>query len=106
MTLSAIKDDIRENTGVMLYFQAKMCNLCKVLKPKLFKAVEKEFPKIRCIVIDADKFADIAAYFSIFSMPSVIVFLDGKEFVRTGRNISIPVFIERLRRPYDILISQ
>jgi thioredoxin-like negative regulator of GroEL len=49
--------------------------------------------------------ADIAAAFGVFSIPTAIVFLDGREFARVSRNVSIPALVEQIRRPYEIMLS-
>ena len=41
--------------------------------------------------------------FTVFSIPTVLIFFDRKEFKRYGRNISIPLFIEELERPYNLM---
>jgi thioredoxin-like negative regulator of GroEL len=105
MTLREIEDKIKKCNGVMLYFWGDNCNVCDALKPKIKEAFEKEFPKIEQIYIDAKNNTDIAAHFSVFSIPTTIVFLDGKEFAREGRAMSVANLIEKIKRPYNIMIS-
>ncbi|WP_456382842.1 thioredoxin family protein [Hydrogenimonas sp.] len=105
MTLETIRSEIEKNPGLLLYFEGERCNVCHALRPKLFEAFEKSFPKIEKVVVDAEKEADIAANFGVFSVPTAIVFLDGKEFARVSRNVSIPALVEKIRRPYEIMLS-
>ncbi|WP_201352997.1 thioredoxin family protein [Hydrogenimonas urashimensis] len=105
MRIESIGEKIHNQTGVMLYFWGEHCNVCHALQPKLFEAFDKNFPKIEKITIDVGEHADIAAHFGVFSIPTAIVFLDGKEFARVSRNVSIPALVEQIRRPYEILLS-
>ncbi|MCF6201979.1 MAG: thioredoxin family protein [Hydrogenimonas sp.] len=105
MTPSTLKKTIAFKPGVMLYFWGEHCNVCHALKPKLFEAFEKNFAKIDKIAIDIKKHPEIAAQFGVFSVPTAIIFLDGKEFSRVSRNVSIPALVEQIKRPYEILIS-
>jgi len=105
MTIDTIKEKIERETGIMLYFWGEHCNVCHALQPKLFDAFEKNFPKIEKITIDVGEHADIAAAFGVFSIPTAIVFLDGREFARVSRNVSIPALVEQIRRPYEIMLS-
>ncbi len=89
MNLEEIKNSINSKEGVMLYFWGDNCNVCDALKPKIKGLIESEFPKIEQIYIDAKNNPDIASAFSVFSIPTTIIFLDGQEFVREGRNLSI-----------------
>ncbi len=105
MDTETIEETIQSRPGVLLYFWGEKCNVCHALKPKLFEAFRENFPKIEPIEVDIAKHADIAAHFGVFSIPTTIVFLDGKEFARVSRNVSIPALVERIRRPYELLTS-
>jgi len=105
MSLEEIKNLIETKEGVMLYFWGDNCAVCDALKPKIKELFEKEFPKVEQIYIDAKNNQDIAAYFSVFSIPTTIVFLAGKEFAREGRAMSIAALEEKIRRPYNIMTS-
>ncbi|WP_353662391.1 thioredoxin family protein [Hydrogenimonas sp. SS33] len=105
MTLESVQQAIAEKPGVMLYFWGEHCNVCHALQPKLFEAFDDRFPEIEKITVDVGEHPDIAAQFGVFSIPTAIVFLDGKEFVRVSRNVSIPALVQQLERPYSLLFS-
>ncbi|WP_457593639.1 thioredoxin family protein [Hydrogenimonas sp.] len=105
MTPEEISNLIETKTGLMLYFRGENCNVCHALQPKLFDAFETNFPKIEKIAVDVKKNPQIAAGFGVFSIPTAIIFLDGREFARVSRNVSIPALVEQIRRPYEILTA-
>ena len=105
MTLEDINEIIEKSDGVMLYFWGDNCSVCDVLKPKISEAFKENFPKIEQIFIDAKNQLDIAAAFGVFSIPTTIVFLAGKEFAREGRALSVASLVEKIKRPYDIMNS-
>lgn len=105
MGLDEIKDLIEKEDGVMLYFWGDNCAVCDALKPKIKESFENNFPKIKQIYIDAKNSQEIAANFSVFSIPTTIVFLGGKEFAREGRAVSIASLVEKIKRPYNILLN-
>ena len=105
MNLKDIKDKIETKDGVMLYFWGDNCAVCDVLKPKISESFKDNFPKIEQIFIDAKNNTDIAAEFSVFSIPTTIVFLAGKEFAREGRAMSVQLLVEKIKRPYEIMTS-
>ncbi|RLD02179.1 MAG: thioredoxin, partial [Chloroflexi bacterium] len=41
----------------------------------------------------------------VFAIPTVLVFLDGKEFLRKSRHMSVDEVIREIKRPYDIMTS-
>ena len=104
-TIEIIDNTVKNSSAVMLYFSAPTCGVCKVLKPKLFEALEKNFPVFKVESIDISVSEDIAPYFGVFTIPTVIVFLDGKEFIRKSRNMSVDGLMEEIRRPYEIMLS-
>ena len=105
MTLDEIKKNIDTKDGVMLYFWGDNCNVCDVLKPKISSAFKKHFPDIEQIYIDAKNEINIAAAFNVFSIPTTIVFLSGKEFAREGRAMSVDNLVKQIKRPYEIMKS-
>ncbi len=105
MNLEEIKETIEKSDGVMLYFWGESCAVCDALKPKIRELFEQKFPKIKQIYIDAKSNQDIAAHFHVFSIPTTIVFLAGKEFAREGRAMSIAALEEKIHRPYNMMIS-
>lgn len=91
--------------AVALYFSAPSCAVCHVLEPKLRAAIRAEFPDMIFMDIDSSASPDIAAQFSVFTVPTLLVFLDGKEVVRKSRHMGISEVIDAIRRPYDMLKS-
>lgn len=104
-TIESIQQSISDNIAVMLYFSAPSCNVCHALKPKLTAAVEQNFPKFVTISIDVSQQPDISSHFGVFAIPTVLLFLEGKEFLRKSRHMSVDEVIESIRRPYGIMTS-
>ena len=95
----------RINTGnpVLVYFSGENCSVCKVLKPKIEEEVKKAFPKFELFEVKTDISVELTAQFMIFSIPTIMIYFDKKEFKRYGRNMSILEFIKELQRPYNLM---
>lgn len=102
---SRIKRIIEEKEAVLIYFSGENCSVCNVLKPKIESEISKKFPKIELFEVKADLYKEIASSFSVFSIPTILVFFDSKEFKRYGRNISISLFLEEIKRPYNLFME-
>ncbi|XPV67953.1 MAG: thioredoxin family protein [Halarcobacter sp.] len=100
-----LNDYISTKQAVLVYFSGKNCSVCKDLKPKIKTAIEQNFPKIELYEVKCDLYKEIASSFSVFSIPTILVFFDSKEFKRYGRNISIYQFIDEIKRPYTLLMD-
>ena len=105
MTLEQLQTTIREEVGVLLYFSGENCNVCHALRPKFKEVFDTNFPQLKQIYLDAHENAEISAYFQVFSVPTMIVFMDGREFAREGRSVSLHQLTEKLKRPYMMMTS-
>jgi len=104
-TLKSIEETIKNDIAVMLYFSAPACNVCHALKPKLIDAIENSFDQFKIISIDISETPDISSHYGVFAIPTVLIFLDGREFLRKSRHMSVSEVIESIRRPYEIMTS-
>ncbi len=104
-TIEEIENIIKNNLAVMVYFSAPTCNVCHALKPKLLKAIDTNFKEFEIVSVDVSVSQDIAAHFSVFAIPTVLIFLDGREFLRKSRHMSVDEVIREIARPYEIMTS-
>ena len=88
---------------MLVYFSGENCSVCKVLKPKIEEEVLKQFPKFKLFEVKTDLNKEITSHFTVFSIPTTLIFFDSKEFKRVGRNMSEALFIEELKRPYHLM---
>jgi thioredoxin 1 len=104
-SIESIQQTIQTMPAVMLYFSAPTCNVCHALKPKLLEAIRENFDSFEIISIDVSTDADISAHFGVFAIPSILVFLDSKEFLRKSRHMSVADVIKDIKRPYEIMMG-
>jgi thioredoxin-like negative regulator of GroEL len=104
-SIENIEKTIKENLAVMVYFSAPTCNVCHALKPKLMQALESNFKEFMVESVDISVEEDIAPHFDVFAIPTVLIFLDGKEFLRKSRHMSVDEVIREIQRPYEIMTS-
>lgn len=104
-TIENINNIIKENLAVMVYFSAPTCNVCHALKPKLLEALETNFEDFKVESVDISVEENVAPYFGVLSIPTVLIFLDGKEFLRKSRHMSVHEVISEIKRPYEIMTS-
>jgi thioredoxin-like negative regulator of GroEL len=97
---------IQENEASLVYFSTPQCNVCKILKPKVKEFVNTNFPKIKMGYVNSEQLPDIAAQNRIFTVPTIMVFIGGKEFLRKSRNINFSDFFEELDRPYTLYFEE
>lgn len=103
MTLEQLQTTIKQEVGVFLYFSGEFCNVCHALRPKVKELFDAEFPQLKQIYLDAEEHREIALHYQVLSVPTMIVFMDGREFAREGRSVSLHQLREKLTRPYTMM---
>jgi thioredoxin 1 len=104
-TLEAIQNRLTTHDAVMLYFSAPACNVCHALKPKLTEAIMEHFPTFMIESIDISETPEIASHFSVFAIPTVLIFFQGREFLRKSRHMSVGEVIDAIARPYNLMVE-
>jgi thioredoxin 1 len=94
-----------EEPALLAYFSTEACNVCKVLKPKVADLIQTEFPKIKPVYIKSDVLPDVAAQNQVFAAPTILVFFEGREYIRKSRNIGIGELQREIERPYSMMFS-
>ena len=98
-----IQNLIDGKQAVLLYFYNDNCAPCKVLKPKVQQMVQEDFPNIEFSLINTEQEQAISAQFGVFSSPTLLIFFEGKEFIRESKNISISELHDKIDRIYKMV---
>lgn len=101
-----IEEIIQKNDFVFLYFSGENCSVCKVLKPKIKELFSQKFPQIKLIEIQTDNALETTAHFGVFSLPTMLLFIEQKEFLRKGRNVSLALLVEEVKRIYTLFFEK
>ncbi len=88
----------------LVYISRPDCGVCKALIPKV-KEMLIDFPEIKAGYIDLDKIPEAAGKFSIFTIPGILVFTQGKETIRKARYVSVNQLAEEMDRYYQLLYA-
>ena len=98
-------ESMKRETALLAYFSTEACNVCKVLKPKVVQLLEEEFPEMKMAYVKSDVLPDIAGQNQIFAAPTILVFFDGREYIRKSRNIGIGELRDAIARPYNMVFE-
>jgi thioredoxin 1 len=105
-SLESLEDMTVTSHGLLLYFSNEMCSVCKVLKPKVSSLLKEQFPLMRSGYVDTDKSPLLAGQQRVFSIPTILLFFEGKEQARFSRNISLYQLEEAIGRPYSLVFGE
>lgn len=100
-----LKDIIKNNAAVVVYFSTKDCYVCKILKPKIIRLLAEDFPKIKFVYVNVNNLKKLAAQNSVFTVPTILLYMEGRETLRNSRNINLDEFSDSVSRIYRILFD-
>lgn len=103
--LQVLQALIEQEKGVLLYFSSDSCSVCKVLKPKVTELLTSKFPRMSLRYVNTELSPMIAGQFRVFTIPTLLIYFEGKEQLRYSRNISISQLEESLSRTYTLVFE-
>ena len=98
-------NQLKEEAALLAYFSTEACSVCKVLKPKVEAMVSAEFPEIKLAYVKSEVLPEVAAQNQVFAAPTILVFFDGREYIRKSRNVGVSELQEAIARPYELMFG-
>ncbi|QBG54655.1 thiol reductase thioredoxin [Bacillus amyloliquefaciens] len=100
-SLDSIENFIKQHQFSFIYISRPACTVCHAVLPQLRKVLD-QFPNIKLGHINADEVEEVAGRFSVFTVPVLLYFIDGTEFLREARFVHFEQLEERLKRVYQL----
>ena len=72
-------NELMNENAVLVDFFATWCGPCKMLSPVLEGVAEKMKDKVTIVKVDVDRCPDLAAKFGVMSVPTMIMFKNGRQ---------------------------
>jgi len=100
-SIEKINDLINNNEMLLIYFGSDTCGVCNSMMPKIEKMLER-FKEIKSVKVEPEKSLELSAKYNVFTIPVIILFIQGKETIREARIISIENFEQKISRYYKL----
>lgn len=100
-TVNEFKTLLNEQDLVMVYFSRLWCGVCHAMKPQVEKLMQG-YPDISLVEVNLDDTPDLAAQNTIFSVPALVLFYQGKEFMRQAGYLKLDQ-VERILNRFNEL---
>ncbi|WP_455382545.1 thioredoxin family protein [Salinispira pacifica] len=98
-TLDDIQDLAKSQLMTLLYFTRAECDICAELQPKIERLVQNH-PKMSGMVVSLDRIPMAASRFSVFVLPSVLIYAGGKPVISVSEHIDIGQLTSHVRAAY------
>lgn len=91
------KEIINHKGYALVDFWATWCPPCRMMAPVLESAEQQLGDKINFVKVDVDEQQQLAAEFDIMSIPTLVVFKDGKPVKHMSGYRPLDTFVEELK---------
>lgn len=96
---------MEDNKPIAVLFSLETCSVCKPVHLQLDKVFRDKFNLINYQKINLDENKELKGKYMIFSVPTFILFFEGKEIVRVSGVFSISELIEKIDKVYNLIFS-
>ena len=93
---------MKASGAVFILFGGKQCNVCHALRPQLENMLESYYPDISSAYIDCEVSPEICAQHSVFTLPVVQFYIEGKKVTEFARSFSIEQLRQSMHRSYTM----
>lgn len=90
---------IHTHEFAFVYISQPNCSVCHSVLPKL-KELLKNYPDIVLGEVDGAEVPQVTAAYQVFSAPTLLLFINGKEYIREGRFVQFQKLTFDLDRLY------
>ena len=97
MNMEKFNELMQSTKPVLVDFYAEWCGPCQIMKPRILDVAERIGDDAKVIQIDIDKEKELATRFRIQSVPTLIIFKNGKQQWRQSGVISAHALIQLLK---------
>lgn len=88
---------IQSPKPVLVDFYAEWCGPCQIMKPRILDVAERIGENAKIVQIDIDKETELAERLRIQSVPTLIIFKNGKQLWRQSGIISTIALMQLLK---------
>lgn len=103
-SIEAVDQFISENDLAFLYITMPNCSVCHGLLPQI-ETMFEQYPQIATRTIDASEVQEIAGRLQIFTAPVLILFVEGKEYLREARIVQTAKLDEQIAKVYENMVD-
>lgn len=101
-SLASVEKFIEDHQFSFLYVSRPTCGVCHAILPQLQSLLE-EFPLIQLGYINANDVEEIAGRYSVFTVPALLLFVEGKEFIREARFVHMQSLQQKINKIYNMI---
>ncbi|CAM3360732.1 thioredoxin family protein [Vagococcus fessus] len=106
-TIEEVQKNIEENNLAFIYIGQENCSVCHGLKPQVETIMEK-YEGVSLVELDALEVPEVAEVFNVLTVPVMMLFVEGREYLRKARMINTRDFsqeVDKIIRGYQEMLA-
>jgi len=108
MNISSIEefDQLKNNREMfLLYLNNNNCSIGENVEPKVKGLLQNNFPEILFVNVNTDESQYLSSKLNFSDPPTLIFFIEGKEYLRKSRAFGIEELKKEVKRLYDLFLK-
>ena len=97
-------EELKMKKFSFIYLSQEECSVCSVTKP-IFEEHASKYENATFTHIDLNTNEDAKGYFSVFTIPAILVYSEGKEILREARFFNFKEIEKNLDRYYKMIFN-
>lgn len=97
-------DQLKEGKFSFVYLSKEECSVCSVTKP-IFEKLASKYSQATFTHIDLNINEDAKGFFSVFTIPAILVYSEGKELIREARFFKFEEIEQKLDRYHSMIFQ-
>jgi thioredoxin-like negative regulator of GroEL len=103
MTPEELRQKVAGTPGIVVYFKNDRCAPCMALRPKVEELIIHQFPEMEFLIVDTVQQPLLAGEYNVFANPTILVFFEGKEYIRKSKYIGTSELEQEISRFYQMV---
>ena len=100
-TIDDVDRFINSHNLSFIYVSRENCGVCHAVLPRLRELLD-HYKDIHLGFVDASQLEEIAAKLSVFTVPALLLFIEGKEYLREARFVHFDELKIKLDSLYEL----
>lgn len=100
ISLKQVENFIQTNELAFLFIYRENCSVCHALLPQVRHLLE-DYPTIQLGTVLVDEVNEVAGHLSIFTVPVLLLFVSGKEYIREARVVHMDLLEQKINKIYN-----
>ena len=101
---AALQEYLRREQIVVVQFGSETCGPCRAIQKKI-ELWNMDHPRVQYLYISADSMPEICAQMDVFTVPTVLVYVQGKMTIRKSGCFSLDGILQKTEQ-YERMLSE